>query len=61
LIEEGAEMKFLRDVLGFLVKLALFFLVVGLILGFVMGLQVHAVESLPVTSISEKAIIEHYL
>lgn len=54
-------MKFLRDVLGFLVKLALFFLVVGLILGFVMGLQVHAVESLPVTSISEKAIIEHYL
>jgi hypothetical protein len=41
-------MKFLGEVVGFLAKLALFFLVVGLILGFVIGLHANAAESLPI-------------
>jgi hypothetical protein len=37
-------MKFVREVLIFLVKLALFFLIVGMILGFVIADSAHAVE-----------------
>ena len=38
-------MKFIVEVLGFLVKLALFFLVVGVILGIVISEYAHAAEA----------------
>jgi hypothetical protein len=53
-------MKFLGELLGFLAKLALFFLVVGLIIGFVMGLHAHAAEPIALRSLLESAMIKEH-